>query len=676
MLSLAPFLRQAGAWRLLEPWIREIACTDLPGLQCRLVEEAPNLLCLELSAFLEHELPLGSFQAQFTPAFDPSFHWAPHLTPEPGDVIDMHVFRTPALIVACAGRALSLLPDVDHLGGPGNARTFMDMDAQNNACVLGLTTTRIREHVLYQRTDQVVLSPGPFQFRVRLLLQQEDDAASNPFRAVLAYYWQRYGSRQLHLLAPLDALPAYVQRTYDWAFHQWRDRVWQEFTLDGVTVGAPQFIVTVWQSHGAPGGHDIREHVSIWNQAWFCSLRSAMGVFRYAQRTGNASLMACALKTKELALRFPQENGLFDSVIAVPDIMVEENGRLCRRGAPWSEHYFGNSDRNPYGLPIAQAPRHILDMSWTALHMVRWYQELEKDHRLLDYALRYADRLLTLQDKAGYFPAWLQTDASLPILAQSPESAASATFLLELYQATGNDAYRSSALRCIATLVNEVLPSGRWEDFETYWSCSRWGCDTQVGRQVPRNKQFKQCTLSMFYLAEALLRAYEVTGCQRWLRQGERCLDELLMAQSSFQPGAMPVPVVGGFGVMNADAELNDARQSLFSEVILRYGHLLGRKEYLERGEAALRASFSMMYCPENPQALEQWQLRWPFLGADDYGFMMENYGHDGRADDLHTGIGEFTIYDWGNGAASEAVMRIMDHGTATISCKGVFLHA
>ena len=127
---------------------------------------------------------------------------------------------------------------------------------------------------------------------------------------------------------------------------------------------------------------------------------------------------------------------------------------------------------------------------------------------------------------------------------------------------------------------------------------------------------------------------------------------------------------------MNADAELNDARQSLFSEVILRYGHLLGRKEYLARGEEALRASFSMMYCPENPQALEQWQLRWPFLGADDYGFMMENYGHDGRADDLHTGIGEFTIYDWGNGAASEAVMRIMDHGTATISCKGVFLHA
>ena len=124
---------------------------------------------------------------------------------------------------------------------------------------------------------------------------------------------------------------------------------------------------------------------------------------------------------------------------------------------------------------------------------------------------------------------------------------------------------------------------------------------------------------------------------------------------------------------MTADAELSDARQSLFSEVILRYGHLLGREEHLQRGEAALRASFSMMYCPENPSALAQWQIRWPFLNKQDYGFMMENYGHDGRADELHTGIGEFTIYDWGNGAASEAVMRVMDHGTAALPHKGVF---
>lgn len=89
---------------------------------------------------------------------------------------------------------------------------------------------------------------------------------------------------------------------------------------------------------------------------------------------------------------------------------------------------------------------------------------------------------------------------------------------------------------------------------------------------------------------------------------------------------------------------------------------LLKSAEYMERGSAALRASFSMMYCPENPAAKIQWEKRWPFFGPEDYGFMMENYGHDGYVDGDNLGIGVFTIYDWGNGAASEAVMRIKNH--------------
>ena len=45
-----------------------------------------------------------------------------------------------------------------------------------------------------------------------------------------------------------------------------------------------------------------------------------------------------------------------------------------------------------------------------------------------------------------------------------------------------------------------------------------------------------------------------------------------------------------------------------------------------------------------------------------DYGFSMENYGHNGETDTEGLGIGEFTIYDWGNGAAAEAYLRILDH--------------
>lgn len=161
--------------------------------------------------------------------------------------------------------------------------------------------------------------------------------------------------------------------------------------------------------------------------------------------------------------------------------------------------------------------------------------------------------------------------------------------------------------------------------------------------------------------AEALLECYRLTSNKEYLDYGQRTLDELLMTQASWQPPYMYVNVLGGFGVLNADGEWNDSRESLFSELIIQYGKLLGKPEYIERGYAALKASFVMMYCTENPQTKQQWEKVHPFFASEDYGFMMENYGHGGRTNPAGEGMGEFTIYDWGNGAAAEAYNRILD---------------
>lgn len=173
---------------------------------------------------------------------------------------------------------------------------------------------------------------------------------------------------------------------------------------------------------------------------------------------------------------------------------------------------------------------------------------------------------------------------------------------------------------------------------------------------------FKQCNFSIFWTAEALLDCYKLTGESRYLSFGERCLDELLMTQASWQPPYLHVNTLGGFGVMNCDGEWNDSRQSLFAELIMQYGIVLEREEYVQRGIAALRCSFVMMYCPEIPRSKEQWEKAHKFFNEKDYGFMMENYGHGGITSADGVGIGEFTIYDWGNGAASEAYNRIFDH--------------
>lgn len=98
---------------------------------------------------------------------------------------------------------------------------------------------------------------------------------------------------------------------------------------------------------------------------------------------------------------------------------------------------------------------------------------------------------------------------------------------------------------------------------------------------------------------------------------------------------------------MNADAEWNDARQSLFAPLYFEMFRETNEREYLERGLSALRASFSMMYCPENAALARAYEERFPFFGPESYGFMMENQGHDPA-----TPIGTFTIYTWGPGSA------------------------
>jgi uncharacterized protein YyaL (SSP411 family) len=295
--------------------------------------------------------------------------------------------------------------------------------------------------------------------------------------------------------------------------------------------------------------------------------------------------------------------------------------------------------------------------------MLRWYDELEKDIRLLHYAEKYAKSLLRMQYTSGFFPGWLDIKTLEPMdhLNDSPETAMTVTFLLKLSALTGNQDYKQAALKAMDAVIRHVIPEGRWEDFETYWSCSRYGSDSLAGKKVVRNNMYKQNNFSMFWTAEALLECYRITNEKRYLELGQRTLDELLMTQASWQPPYMYVNVLGGFGVMNADGEWNDSRQSLFAELILQYGKLLNRTEYRERGFAALRASFVMMYAPENPQTKIQWENVYPFFGADDYGFMMENYGHGGRTSPAGEGMGEFTIYDWGNGAAAEAYNRILD---------------
>jgi len=601
----------------------------------------------------------------FSLAFTPDFWWAPHLAPYEGSCIAQHVFRSPALIAGRGSDLVVIVPELEIVGKRENNPWFMDYDAPAGKMWLGMTRTSLPAHVLYKKEPGMVFEPGTVELGFFISVYQDEAVPSNPWSRVSRFLWERYGRPLYETGEPVRVpMDTYVRHTYNWAFDTWKDAVWQEFELDGKRVGGPAFIVNVTQSPNYPGEPDLREFLSIWNQAWFSTLRAASGMYRFGKRTGDGDLVNRAKMVKEFTLAAPMQGGLFPSVYRTAMERVEIDGETVTRSKGWETGYWTNSNRVPWKSGVTDRWYHILDASWTCLLMLRWYEELDQDARLLDYAGTYAERLLLLQDDRGFFPGWLHPETQEPWeqYRQTPETSMSVTFLLKLAAITGEKKYRDAAVKAMDAVLAEIVPNGRWEDFETYFSCCGWGYPEFLGKRIPRNGMYKQCNFSMFWTAEALLETYRATGDKRYLAWGRRTLDELSMTQQVWQPPFIYVPALGGFGVMNCDGEWNDSRQCLFAEPFMEYYKETGDPHLFERGVAALKSAFVMMYCPENPQQKVLWEKVWKHFGPEDYGFTMENYGHGGATSPEGEGVGSFTIFTWGNGAASEARNRIYDH--------------
>lgn len=652
----------------LRPYINSITFQPINGQYPKVnyTTVSKDLTKVTLQWGFPDSIKQDDWQVNIVPKFTPSFHWAPHLTPTDDHIIAQHVFRAPALIAASGDKQLTIIPDLDILQKKNSPDWYMDLNAPKNVLTLGMSKSSVKEHTAFVRATGATYSPGKLEYGFYIMTESNKKELANPWRKSLDFFWKNWGKTAYNKTKTSQSsdMEPLVKHTYNWAFKNWKDVVWQEFNLNGKQVGAPQFIVNVTQSPNYPGEVNEREFRSIWNQAWFNSLRSAQGLYRYAKRTNNKELLDYALKTKELALAFPQTKGFFPGLIATEMEQVEINGKKYNRSKGWGTYYFGNSNRNPYTYKAKEAPLHVLDMSFTTSLMLSWYNELEKDERLVTYAKNYADALLKIQDSEGFFPSWLDQNTlePLPHLKQSPETSMSVTFLLQMYEITKSERYKQSALKAIDAVMRKNIPVGEWEDFETYWSCSRYGSKDLVGKKVERNNMYKQNNFCMYWTAQALLESYKLTKNEKYLQTGRRTLDEMLMCQATWQPPYIYVDALGGFGVMNFDGEWNDARQSIFAQLIVDYGKLLKSEEYTQRSLASLRASFLMIYSPENQKTKKQWEARWDFFGEKDYGFMMENYGHGGVTNNAGVGIGEFTIYDWGNGAAAEALNKMIDH--------------
>jgi hypothetical protein len=575
--------------------------------------------------------------------------FVPHLTPEPGFVAGDFVFRAPVVLLADRRRALALIPDLDDVRAADGWRAWLDYDHEAGVVTIGAGAYRTEGHVFFVKAP-VECRGQRARLRVHVLESDDPKVVADPYRWVARWLWKRWGRSGHRDHAPL-ALAPFMRWVTRWAFSSegWGDTVWQSFELSGAPAGAPVFIVDVTRHPSAPPEkRRWREARSVWNQAWFSTQRSANGLLRHARQVGSADLADRARRMTEIALAAPESDGLF------PSVLLSTAHASASDDEAWTSARWSNSDRRPPS--VSEQACHVVDAAFTARMLLEWHA-LTGEPRALERVHRFATRLVALQSESGAFPGWIEPDGRIaPELAESAETAVGVKLLFELAAREPEQHAWMKAARAGLAFLAGVIAGARWEDFETYYSCAPWGAPELCGRRVPRNGVYKQNTLSIAWCAEAMLAAFVATRKRRYLRLAERCASELALYQSVWDPPWLPAPAHGGFGVMNADSEWNDARQSLFAPLFLDlYRHT--RDETLkERGLAALRASFSMLYCPENAALAKAYERRFPFFGAESYGFMMENQGH-GAGDP----IGDFCIFTWGNGSALATAATVID---------------
>lgn len=158
-------------------------------------EPEPGVYRFGLTFRLDRPVRQDDWRVKVIPAFAPSFHWAPHLTPTDCHVIDQHSFRSPALIVRDNRRMLALIPDLDVLGEGTQVRWYMDNDASRNELVLGMGESRVKEHVLYERKPGASYAAGSVKVGFYLMVSDAPEALTNPWRTVLRFLWERWGRR-------------------------------------------------------------------------------------------------------------------------------------------------------------------------------------------------------------------------------------------------------------------------------------------------------------------------------------------------------------------------------------------------------------------------------------------------------------------------------------------------
>ena len=632
---------------------------------------------------------------------EPDYTWVPHLRPNENLVMGDHIFRSPAIIYKKGNYAFAFIPDLKTLGLNRPFQTFMDLNLKpmnfkgTPQVFYGFGNYKPVGHIRFKHKPNKkwkIKANTDLTFRYNLIIFI-DKPVQEILEFVNNFFWEKYGRKLFYESLNPQILP------YDFNVKEGvkalfeKHKVWGDLKINGKDCGG--FWQSSWlgkkkkpihffnsetfdlethqkksltrlfgeesllsriimyfsnspfwikrfakftQNHGI-----INRNAEIWNQAWFMNMRSGYGLKYFGEFWGDKDLIEKGDRILNTLLYIPRIKGIFPNMI-LPSSLGGSNFSSIKSVT-------GFIIRDQYST---------VDCSLSMYWALKYYKDFEKNELVIEKSIDLLELLKELQLENGEIPNYLNFDSKnnnpiiSDLLINSASSGASLMFLIELYKLIKDNNIIPIVEKIANYIKTEIIPEDKWHDFEPFYSCTHLPVDFYDDYT---KKHVMNC-LCIYWCAEGMKELYRITNKKEYLKLGERILAILSLFQQVWNMPYISFNTFGGFCSQNIDAELSDARQALFIRVYMEYYLETGKKEYMERGIAALRACWAMQLlreyqeqCPGNLRGIKT-------VDGIDRGCVTENYGHSGT--DLWTP--GYIMFDWGFGTSASATAYTKKH--------------
>ena len=161
-LFLPAFLFAQNVPKELKPYIKSIDISEIGGKEAvfGIQQISSTLYKCEGVWSIHSDVKQDDVSIKIRPAFNPNFHWAPHLTPTNDHIIAQHVFRSPALIAKNDEYSITLVPGLNELMQKDQLPMYLDLNALENELTIGYSKSKVEEHVLFKRDTGLLLKEG------------------------------------------------------------------------------------------------------------------------------------------------------------------------------------------------------------------------------------------------------------------------------------------------------------------------------------------------------------------------------------------------------------------------------------------------------------------------------------------------------------------------------------